>query len=247
MHTGALIKMSHAGFVEAWDPLEPSAGIDLGLVIAAKKREIANILRSYTGYYDLFSELIQNALDAVERRLEEDEAGYAPRIWIEIDLGKHEVRVTDNGCGMSLEQFRQFLSPSFSFKNGQSTRGSKGVGATYLGYGFNSLHVSSRQPEGVFSGKFENGRNWIEDRLGTIARPKIVPALQIDGQFSDLDRGTAVAVMLNGANIRPKNLSWYQAVSATQWLALLRIFTPLGGLYIDGSSAPWKYDRTYER
>ena len=230
--------MTHFGFVDAWDPLEPSAGIDAGLVIAAKKREIANILRSYTGYYDLFSELIQNALDAVERRCDEIEVHYNPRVWIDIDLKKHQVRVTDNGIGMSLDQFKQFLSPSFSFKTGQVTRGSKGVGATYLGYGFNALQVSSRQLDGDFSGRLESGRNWIEDQSGTIARPKIVPGPLVEGPFAELDRGTAIAVTLLGDNIRPRNLAWYQATTAEQWLALLRILTPLGGLYLNGSTAP---------
>ena len=50
---------------EAWDPLELTAGADPGIMISAQRREIGNILRSYTGYYDLFSELLQNALDVV--------------------------------------------------------------------------------------------------------------------------------------------------------------------------------------
>ena len=53
---------------DAWDPLEAAGGADPGIIVSAQKREIANILKSYTGYYDLFSELIQNALDAVEKR-----------------------------------------------------------------------------------------------------------------------------------------------------------------------------------
>jgi len=41
--------------LEAWDPL--SSESDQGMVLAAQRREIRNILKSYTGYYDLFSEL----------------------------------------------------------------------------------------------------------------------------------------------------------------------------------------------
>ena len=51
---------------ESWDPLEIS-NADIGMFVAIQRRVIRNILKSYTGYYDLFSELIQNALDAVER------------------------------------------------------------------------------------------------------------------------------------------------------------------------------------
>ena len=62
--------------IEAWDPLESAS--DPGMIVAAQRREIRNILKSYTGYYDLFSELIQNALDAVERRLDESEPNLNP-------------------------------------------------------------------------------------------------------------------------------------------------------------------------
>jgi hypothetical protein len=97
---------------EAWDPLQTGSD-DLEFVLAAQKREIRNILKSYTGYYDLFSELIQNALDAVEKRSEEGSPGYQPEIWITIDIHKDTVSVTDNGCAMTLAQFRGFLKPEF--------------------------------------------------------------------------------------------------------------------------------------
>jgi hypothetical protein len=64
--------------IDAWDPL--SSESDPGMLVAAQRREIRNILKSYTGYYDLFSELIQNALDAVERRLLEKADNFQPHI-----------------------------------------------------------------------------------------------------------------------------------------------------------------------
>ena len=42
----------------------------------SRKREVQNILKSYTGTFDLFSELLQNALDAVQARKREG------NIWI---------------------------------------------------------------------------------------------------------------------------------------------------------------------
>ncbi|WP_035054503.1 ATP-binding protein [Andreprevotia chitinilytica] len=224
---------------EAWDPLESTAGADPGILISAQRREIANILRSYTGYYDLFAELLQNALDAVESRIAEGDLGSdAGKIWIEIDLRTQTVGVVDNGCAMTLQQVQQFLRPNFSFKSGPVTRGSKGVGATYLGYGFNKLLIASRLPSKTICGTIENGRTWVEDRTGTVARPKIVPTDLPVGAFADIKRGTCVTVQLKGDNIRPKNLSWYQANTADQWLALLRIMTPIGGIYINGNGTP---------
>lgn len=224
---------------EPWDPLESAAGADPGILISAQRREISNILRSYTGYYDLFSELLQNALDAVDKRT--DEGDLVPgdgRIWVVIDLQKHSVQVTDNGCAMDLQQMRQFLKPNFSFKSGLVSRGSKGVGATYLGYGFNSLQISSRHDEKTYSGLIENGRMWVDDSSGIVPRPRIVPCDPHDAPFAALERGTAITVKLKGENIRPRDLTWYQASTAKQWLALLRIMTPIGGVHLDGSHPP---------
>ncbi len=223
---------------ESWDPLKSTAGADPGILISAQRREISNILRSYTGYYDLFAELLQNSLDAVEKRLIDAPADFQGTIWVRIDLKAHTVEVTDNGCGMDIQQLRQFLRPNFSFKSGAMTRGSKGVGATYLGYGFNSLQISSRQGGKSYSGHIENGRKWVDDITGTVARPKIVQCPPQEGPFADLDQGTSISIRLSGDNIRPRNLAWYQATTAEQWLALLRIMTPVGGIHLDNSPAP---------
>jgi len=189
---------------EAWDPLESTAGADPGILIAAQRREIANILRSYTGYYDLFSELLQNALDAVEKRMQGEATEFAGTVWVAINLSEQTVEVTDNGCAMDLVQLQQFLRPNFSFKSGAVTRGSKGVGATYLGYGFNSLRISSRLGGKTLSGHIENGRTWVEDTTGTVSRPKIMQASPQDGPFEGVDQGTSIAVQLRGNNIRPQ-------------------------------------------
>ena len=50
--------------LESWDPLTSGQDVDAEILFAAKKREIKNILKSYVGMYDSFSELIQNAMDA---------------------------------------------------------------------------------------------------------------------------------------------------------------------------------------
>lgn len=224
---------------EAWDPLDDRVGIDPGILISAQKREISNILRSYTGYYDLFSELLQNCLDAVERQQsEEGSKNYKGKVLIEVNISEHSVRVTDNGCGMNLDEFRQFLKPNLSFKSGATTRGNKGVGATYLGYGFNHLQVTTLKAGKAHSGIIQNGRKWLDDNTGTVSRPKIVSHPASEGVLSGLEHGTSILVKLSGERIRPSNLSWYQAVTAEQWMALLRIMTPVGGIYLINQRAP---------
>lgn len=214
--------------LETWDPLD-TGDSDLGIIIAAQRREIRNILKSYTGYYDVFSEMLQNSLDAVERRMNEGpDPIYAPKIWLTIDMKSSTISITDNGCGMTLAQFKQFLKPSLSFKQGSGSRGCKGVGATYLGYGFNHLEVATRFEDRTYSGVIRHGREWVEDKTDTILRPKVENWNASHKPFNLIDRGTSMTVRLTGREIRPKTLGWLGATTADVWLSVLRTMTPLG-------------------
>jgi len=210
-----------------WDPLEEKLSPDL--VSSTLKREIKNILKSYTGWFDLFSELIQNALDAVDNRKQKD-TKYTPAIWIKIDLKENTISVTDSGIGFSEDQFRSFLAPNVSFKK-QEDRGNKGVGATYLGYGFNFLQIGTKTPDFSFVGTIKEGREWVEDESGTKTRPKIQESEVIHEVFNIIDRGSTFSLKLAGDFVRPKNLNWLNANTANQWESILRIKTPLGGIY----------------
>lgn len=216
----------------SWDPLDTNP--DPGILIASQRREIRNILKSYTGYYDLFSELIQNSLDAVEKRSEENDNAYEPQIWMTIDLSVGRVALTDNGCGMGEAEFRQFLRPNFSFKKGGETRGNKGVGATYLAYGFNHLEVATKFEDHSTSGSIKRGREWVEDASETVSRPKVEPIAPTHKPFDAIDRGSSMVVKLEGPAIRPRDLTWLGTNDADTWLTVLRSTTPLGGIYLCG-------------
>ena len=196
-----------------WDPLEEKLSPDL--VSSTLKREIKNILKSYTGWFDLFSELIQNALDAVDNRKQKD-TKYTPTIWIKIDLKENTISVTDSGIGFSEDQFRSFLAPNVSFRK-QEDRGNKGVGATYLGYGFNFLQIGTKTPDFSFVGTIKEGREWVEDESGTKTRPKIQDSEVIHEVFNTIDRGSTFSLKLAGDFVRPKNLNWLNANTANQW------------------------------
>jgi hypothetical protein len=174
--------------LEPWDPLATDSD-EPDLLIAAQKREIRNILKSYTGYYDLFSELLQNALDAVEKRAKEGTSGYKPAVYIKIDLGTESISVTDNGIAMTQLQFKQFLKPNRSFKDGITSRGNKGVGATYLAYGFNYLEVGTKQSQQSWSGVLKNGRTWLDDIAG------IAPGLKWNHVTSPTSRSNPSTVV----------------------------------------------------
>src|ERR1035437_9966425 len=93
----------------SWDPLQNSADADSEIISAAQKRQIRNILKSYVGMYDSFSELIQNGMDAVDRRLAENSTnGYTRKLWLTVDLPDNSFTITDNGIGLKEKNLNRF-------------------------------------------------------------------------------------------------------------------------------------------
>ena len=80
--------MNDQSSIDGFDPLETASveSESLALLEDANRRIVLNILKSYTGYFDVFNELIQNALDAVERKQKDASGAYTPKVWITIDL-----------------------------------------------------------------------------------------------------------------------------------------------------------------
>ena len=219
-----------------FDPLDSKTTKISDAALGALKREIRNILSSYVGWYDPFCELIQNALDAVEARsaLEVSagtSADYQPKIDVLIDLHSNSLTVTDNGIGLDKEKFEQFLAPNFSFKSG-ATRGHKGVGATYVAYGFNYMRVSTRVPGFEASGRIVGARTWLNTD-GSPANPKVEPDFStIEGPFAGTDRGVSVVVRFDETT-HPKTLVWIKADSADKWSKILFVKTGFGSIVED--------------
>jgi hypothetical protein len=213
-----------------WDPLENVSDLSKTLVADARRREIRNILKSYVGFFDPFAEAIQNAMDAVERRERVlGEPKFQKRLWILIDLKRNSFSVTDNGCGFTESEFKTFLCPSVSFnKDGETTRGRKGVGATYLAYGFNRLQLGTKTPDYEQLAEINEGRTWVEDENGLTPRPQVSVSEEPPEAFERLDRGSTFTIKFGGKNTRPGDLGWISATTAEQWRVVLLLKTPLG-------------------
>jgi hypothetical protein len=220
-----------------FDPLNSSEGFDSEIINAAKKREIRNILKSYVGIFDSFSELIQNSLDSVDKR-KRSNAKIEKKIWLNVDLSDNSFTITDNGIGFQKKEFEAFLAPNISFKESKETRGNKGVGATYIAYGFNKLTLGTKNADFNFVGQMINGRKWVEDKEGLVTRPMVRPFDVTPNKYDDVDQGTFFKINFGGDYTRPKNLSYFNAVNAEQWLYLLLLKTPLGGIYFDEKDPP---------
>lgn len=86
-------------------------------LVALRKRELRNLLTSYADEADVFSEIIQNAFDAIlaaqSQRLYSDPSD--PRL--DIVIGRrsgdsHYLLVCDNGVGMTPEIAVRFTPPA---------------------------------------------------------------------------------------------------------------------------------------
>lgn len=215
----------------SWDPLQTSQDVGTEIISASQKRQIGNILKSYVGNYDAFSELIQNAMDAVDHRQRElTDLLYQPKLWLTVNLKENSFAITDNGIGFKEQEFKSFLAPNISFKDGKKTRGSKGVGATYIAYGFDYLQFGTKGNGHEFFGEIKSGRDWVEDHDGIVTRPMVVASESKDNIFNKLDRGSTFKIKFGGKSVRPKDLSWYGATTPDQWLYLLLTKTPLGAI-----------------
>ena len=217
--------MTQSNLVTPWNPLEVKNEADANILAAAQKREIKNILKSYVGNYDPLSEILQNAMDAIEKRFgdSKDKLG---KIQIYINLKENSIEVVDNGCGFEESEFKSFLAPSISFKSGDKTRGNKGVGVTYIAYGFNHLTIRTKSEHFSYEGELRRGREWVEDLEGTIPAPLIETTSSSSDAFNDIDQGSSFKIRF----WELRNLAWYQARTAAQWLYILLIKTPLGSI-----------------
>lgn len=214
---------------DEFDPLTSKQNLDTEVAAKAAKREIKNILNSYVGWYDPFCELIQNALDAVETKREQNLEGYNPEIWITIDIKDNSLIVTDNGIGLGKTQFTQFLASNVSFKSG-NRRGHKGVGATYLAYGFNRINIATKTSDFQAHGKMLDARKWLDDESPAgnpmVAFDKEAPK---DPNFNSIESGVSIYLKFDKTT-HPKQLSWIQADKAEQWYALLTAKTGVGAI-----------------
>ena len=196
------------------------------MAVKAIKKEITNILQCYVGWYDPFCELIQNSLDAVDKRNEK--AGYLAKIHIIINLLENSITVSDNGIGFTKEQFLSFMAPDFSFKDDDgNTRGHKGVGATYLAYGFNSITVATKTQDFTAQYSMKGGRAWINSQ-DVQNRPKMeIDNSDLDEKYIEYDFGTTMKIVCDSYST-PRDLSWVCINTAENWAKVLRVQTGLG-------------------
>lgn len=219
--------------MEKWNPLEivtmNSDDDYKQLAVSSTKQQIRNILKSYVGYYDPLCELLQNAMDAVDRRKEIlDEENYEKKIKIIMNLQENTVYVADNGIGFEERQFRTFLSPNITFKKQGYSRGNKGVGTTYIAYGFNKTQIYTKTEQYEKYAYISGGREWINDISNTVEMPCVITIEEKDENFP-YDRGSSFKLFFTSEiGNKIKDFTWLGIDTAESWRFVLLTNTPLG-------------------
>ena len=183
-------------------------------LLSIRKRELRNLLTSYADEADVFSEIIQNAFDAVDaahrRRIYHQSSGARLDIVIGRRSGDpHYLLVCDNGLGMSPEIARRFTMPGFTKEKalGHSI-GYKGVGASFFFAASNNVAFQTHDADGNKTAATVRGSfRWI---MSTNEPPPTVHSTFVCPKNAcpllPTGRGTAVYYEFH-AGLKPKSLS----------------------------------------
>jgi hypothetical protein len=117
------------------------------------KGQIEEVVRAYRHSWDIYSELLQNSVDAINRRfrilndpdfylydryradneLQPDEA-YKGRIHISVHIPNRTIEIYDNGAGIRHDKIEEFLLPKGGDKIVTQEYGFKGYGLTFVAF-----------------------------------------------------------------------------------------------------------------
>ena len=90
--------------------------------------------------------------------------------------------------------------------------------------------------DGEVAVRLAGGRQWADDQTDTFPRPKIEISQFDAPELISETSGTSVEVIVGPAQ-RP-DLGWWGATTAHQWYQVLRMRSPLGGIYLTGNAPP---------
>ncbi|BBZ03839.1 hypothetical protein MCHIJ_32760 [Mycolicibacterium chitae] len=136
------------------------------------KQRVTNVIKSYHNAADVIAEPIQNAVDEV---LSAESIGDTGQVRIVLDTDEDRIAVWDNGRGIGSDIIERYLAPDVGSKREAFlkglVRGHKGVGLTFLAYGFNFFEVESRTSDEHYRVRIEGGRSWVESTDSSVEPP----------------------------------------------------------------------------
>ena len=103
------------------------------------RKSIKGIDDSYNNFWDILAELIQNSVDAINKKFEKK-----GKIEIEIDSLNKSIRIYDDGVGIEKEKIPVLLSPfSTDKENDLGSIGEKGVGLKFVIFQSNDFKMKT--------------------------------------------------------------------------------------------------------
>ncbi len=163
------------------------------------RRDLINLTTSYADDADIFTELIQNAVDAIYVQHSNEANGSEGELVIVVGRrpqNAHYIYVQDNGCGMSDKIVDKVFLPGFSAgKKRGKTIGYKGVGMSYVLGVSNHIAVKTVLPTGdVAERTILQTNNWVVDDANPL--PTVKQTFEVPSTIRDIadkiDRGTGV-------------------------------------------------------
>jgi molecular chaperone HtpG len=140
------------------------------------KKEIRNICDSYSNPWDIFAELAQNSIDAINRWNKKNQSLRKEHyIQLEIYRNSRSIIIKDSGVGFRPDTASQMLAPNNGDKDDDSDLiGEKGVGLTYAIFSSNKFILDSASSEGIYKAEIYNARMWKNNNdYSSEAIPKI--------------------------------------------------------------------------
>ncbi|WGF84236.1 ATP-binding protein [Lactiplantibacillus plantarum] len=128
------------------------------------RAQINGILDSYHRDYDVLSELIQNGVDAIENRYDLDEDDFYGELQIYVNADRKQIKVIDNGNGMSKEMLERSVNLNESGKRKQiNTIGEKGVGLSFSIFKSQKAIIRSNDGNKGYRIVGKGAANWLND------------------------------------------------------------------------------------
>ena len=148
--------------------------------INSLRKEINNIINSYSNSWDILSELTQNSVDAIKRyNLHFLNNSREHEIEIKISVPGRKISIRDTGIGIQASKVQEIVAPNGTDKEDENDSiGEKGVGLTYTIFSCNDFSIKTQNIESYFEGSISNASIW---RIGATSN---IPELLIKQEKS---------------------------------------------------------------
>jgi hypothetical protein len=191
------------------------------------RKRITEVVRAYRHSWDVFSELIQNSIDSINRRYKvlndpdfylydhireqyddiESDPSYEGKIKIIVDVDKNILTIKDNGTGIEKENLEDFLLPESTDKVAGTEYGFKGYGLTFAAFISKELSIRSKHFLGNDTNKLalDGLVDWLASPQGEIDFPKepVPDAESTEDELDDWNTEISVKLSDNYSEILP--------------------------------------------